>query len=55
MDTGQWMELIVTKVTQEAQHSAVKIRIYLYPPVAKSPRIPMKLVKLSKTMLGEPV
>ena len=47
------MELIVTKVTQEAQ--AVRIRIYLYPPVAKSPRIPMKLMKLSKTMLGEPM
>ena len=32
-----------------------KYRIYLYPPVAKSPRIPMKLVKLSKTILGEPM
>ena len=44
------MELIVTKVPQ-----GVRIRIYLYPPIAKSPRIPMKLVKLSKTMLGEPL
>ena len=49
------MELIVTKVTQVPQGVPVRIRIYLYPPVAKSPRIPMKLVKLSKTMLGEPL